>query len=205
MDHHCHFPSLVLPVSYFLSFHISPLLSRRSEWRVCVSSLQSNGEAKPPPRQCRLTLSRIGWKRIWKHGGKRKQLERHKRMALQMGTNLGGVSLMFLHTLTSTAPITLHPPPPPIVSQSFFPSQVVLLFVMFRGRHQKHLRNGGYCVLKGNIVWQKNVAVCFPARNTDPALQRRPRKLPMKRLWLSTSEGDKWGFPTPQVFQHSCY
>lgn len=49
-------------------------------------------------------------------------------MELQMGTNLAWVPLTFIHTLISSEPVIADP--------HFLPSQVVLLYVLFRGRHE---------------------------------------------------------------------
>lgn len=147
-----------------------------------VSSLQSDVGPETPQRQSWLTLNWIGQKK-YKGERKRKQLGKHKRMELQMGTNLAWVSVMFLYTQTrtcahtSTTPITVNP------SFSLFLYQVILLFVMFRGRHQS--RNGRLHCIKGNVVSQK---WSFPFQQEIPRLRSNntsncPENFPcMKRL-----------------------
>lgn len=186
-----------LPVSYFLLFWFLTTSVKKKKWAACVSSLQS-------PTEAALASVEPDWvKWIQKHEGKESSWSDTKGWSCRWELTLSALLWCSFthspppHPLLSTPP---HPTPP-THTHTFFPSQVVLLFVMFRGRHQKHLRNGGYSELKETLFDKKS---SFAFQQETQRLRRyctskMPWKLPMKRLRLSTSNGDKWRHPPPHA------
>ena len=114
-----------------------------------------------------------------------------------MGTNLAWVSLMFLYTHTHTHTHLHHRThycQPLFLSLSL--SQVILLFVMFRGQNQSIWGMGGYSVLK-EMLFHKNGHSPFSWKHRGyaaTALQSCPENFPWNDFDCLHLKGTSGGF-----------